>query len=174
MAVIDGRSASIASEKSVERQRAVAIQQPAAEDLGDVDGLEQQTVTRSRQMARAPGAPAALSRSSGSLDAAALHRAAGSADGRRSRAAGRAAAAAGRGCPASCPLRSSDGRLAISSCVYGWRGAAMISRDRRDLDQPAGVHHAEPVDELRHQAHVVADQDHRRAELLLHARRASP
>ena len=41
--------------------------------------------------------------------------------------------------------------------------------DRRDLDQPAGVHHAEPIDELRHQAHVVADQDDRRAELLLHA-----
>ena len=42
--------------------------------------------------------------------------------------------------------------------------------DRRQLHQPAGVHHAEPVDELRHQPHVVADQHHRRAERLLHAR----
>ena len=41
--------------------------------------------------------------------------------------------------------------------------------DRADLDQPPGVHHRHPVDELRHQAHVVADQDHRGAELVLHA-----
>ena len=41
---------------------------------------------------------------------------------------------------------------------------------RRDyLDQLAGIHHAHPVDRLRHQAHVVPNQDHRRAQLLLHA-----
>ena len=28
-----------------------------------------------------------------------------------------------------------------------------------DLDQPPGIHHRHPVDELGHQAHVVADQD---------------
>ena len=32
---------------------------------------------------------------------------------------------------------------------------------------------AEPIDQLRHQAHVVADQDQRRADLLLHLARAS-
>ena len=42
-------------------------------------------------------------------------------------------------------------------------------RDRRDLHQAAGIHHAEPVDELRHQSHVVADQNDRRAKFLLHA-----
>ena len=40
---------------------------------------------------------------------------------------------------------------------------------RRDLHQPPGVHHPQAMDELGHQPHVVADQDHRRAELLLDA-----
>ena len=42
--------------------------------------------------------------------------------------------------------------------------------DRRHLDKSAGIHDAEPVDELRHEAHVVADQDDRRAQFLLHPR----
>src|SRR6266487_1921781 len=33
---------------------------------------------------------------------------------------------------------------------------------------PASVHHGDLVDELRHQAHIVADQDDRRADLILH------
>src|SRR5437879_2011308 len=42
--------------------------------------------------------------------------------------------------------------------------------DGRDLDEPSGVHHAEPVDELGHEPHVVADEDHGRTEILLHPR----
>src|SRR6185437_7649482 len=32
---------------------------------------------------------------------------------------------------------------------------------RRDLDQIAGVHHAQALDGLRHQSHIVTDQDDR-------------
>ena len=42
--------------------------------------------------------------------------------------------------------------------------------DRRHLDQPPSIHDAEPVDELRHQPHVVADQNDGGAKLLLHPR----
>src|SRR2546427_6197975 len=42
--------------------------------------------------------------------------------------------------------------------------------DRRDLDEPSGVHHAESVDELGHESHVVPDEDHGGAEVLLHPR----
>ena len=42
--------------------------------------------------------------------------------------------------------------------------------DRCDLNEPAGIHDAEPFNELRHQPHVVADQDDGRAQFLLHAR----
>ena len=40
--------------------------------------------------------------------------------------------------------------------------------DRRHFDQPPRIHDPQAVDELRHQADVVADQDHRGAELGLH------
>ena len=48
-----------------------------------------------------------------------------------------------------------------------WRGDDLC--DRCDLDQPSCVHDAEPIDELRHQAHVMTHQDHRGAQLRLHA-----
>src|SRR5215472_11233827 len=41
--------------------------------------------------------------------------------------------------------------------------------DRRYFDQPSRVHHTQPVDKLRHQSQVVANQDHRRSQFLLHA-----
>ena len=37
----------------------------------------------------------------------------------------------------------------------------------RDLHQAASVHHTQPLDELGHQAHVMAHQDDRRADLSL-------
>ena len=42
--------------------------------------------------------------------------------------------------------------------------------DRRELHEPASVHDAEPVDELRHQANVVADEDDRCPEVGLRPR----
>ena len=47
-----------------------------------------------------------------------------------------------------------------------------LAEDRPDaanFGKRAGVHDAEPVDELGHQPHVVADQDDRRAEFFLDA-----
>jgi hypothetical protein len=52
----------------------------------------------------------------------------------------------------------------------GVAGAGDDLGDWRHLDEPSGVHDGEAVDELRHQPHVVADQDHRRAQLLLYTR----
>ena len=69
--------------------------------------------------------------------------------------------------PRSSRLPSSDGRLSISSRVYGWRGSVQDVVDRAELDQLAGVQDADGVGELGDQAHVVADQDDRRAEPLL-------
>ena len=40
-------------------------------------------------------------------------------------------------------------------------------RDAAGLDQPSRIHHRYPVNELRHHAEVVRDQDHRHLELLL-------
>ncbi len=40
--------------------------------------------------------------------------------------------------------------------------------NRADFDQPPSIHHGDAIDELGHQAHVVADQDHGRPELRLH------
>ena len=78
------------------------------------------------------------------------------------------------GMPRRTAFSSSDGRLAISSWVYGCIGVGEDVAHAADLDQLAGVHDAEAVDELRHQAHVVADQDDGRAQLLLDAGSASP
>ena len=39
---------------------------------------------------------------------------------------------------------------------------------RRKLDDVAGVHHGDAIDQLRLQAHVVTDQDHRDVQPLLH------
>ena len=41
--------------------------------------------------------------------------------------------------------------------------------DRPDFHQLAGVHHADTVNELRHQAHVVTHEDYGGAQVLLHA-----
>ena len=38
--------------------------------------------------------------------------------------------------------------------------------DVGDFRESSGVHHAEPIDDLRHQSHVVADQDNCRVEVL--------
>ena len=37
------------------------------------------------------------------------------------------------------------------------------------FDQIAAVHHAEPIDELRHQSHIVPDQEHRRPDFFLNS-----
>ena len=101
--------------------------------------------------------PGRTSRSTGVRSDSAPPRA-GSGDGTRTRAGGRGAAAGGPGCLET-PFRTRDGRLAISIRVYGWSGSREDVADRRDLDQPPGVHDAEAVDELGHQPHVVAHQD---------------
>ena len=64
--------------------------------------------------------------------------------------------------------------LPISARVYGWRGRGQHLADGADLDQAAGVHHREPMDELRHQSDVVADQYQRRAAFAAAGGRASP
>ena len=96
---------------------------------------------------------------------------------RMERAAGRrarAATAAARECPGTRPS---------ARATAGWRSAAGCTgaAARRRCRAPAptstsspGVHDAEPIDELGHQAHVVADQDDRRAQLAPALARASP
>ena len=99
---------------------------------------------------------------------AAVRRPLDSADGTRSPAADRAATVPGRECRAACPCVPARAGSSISIRVYGCRGARDDLGDRRDLHQPSGIHDAEPIDELRHQPHVVADQDDRGAQVLLH------
>src|SRR5438477_627179 len=38
-----------------------------------------------------------------------------------------------------------------------------------DLHKATTAHHGHPLGELRHQTHVMADQDHRRPEIVLHS-----
>ena len=56
-----------------------------------------------------------------------------------------------------------DGTAASSACVYGWRGALEDLLDGALLDGAAGVHHDDPVAELRDHAEVVRDEQDRRA-----------
>ena len=64
------------------------------------------------------------------------------------------------------PLLSRLGKDCDQRAGIGVAGVGEHLAHRRDLDQPAGIHHRDPVDELRHQAHVVADQDHRGVDLV--------
>ena len=91
---------------------------------------------------------------------------------RMERAAGRRIeqqTAAGPGCPRTCPsARATAGSRSAAACT-GCSGSAKISPIGATSTSSPGVHHAEPIDELGHQAHVVADQHDRRAEVALHA-----
>ena len=62
---------------------------------------------------------------------------------------------------------SSDGMLCSSRRVYGCEGRSKTSRDAALLDDPPGVHHRDPVDDLSHDSEVVRDQHDRHAQFLL-------
>ena len=61
--------------------------------------------------------------------------------------------------------RRGSGRHRRARACTGCSGAAMTSRRRARLDQPAGVHHRDPVAGLRQHREVVADHDQRDAAL---------
>ena len=109
--------------------------------------------------------PAPTRRSAGALDRAARlgERAARmEAAARRQRA--RAPAWRRRWCRgASSP--SAPGRHVDERAGVGMRGGAEDARDRRLLDDPAGVHHEHAVAHLRDDAEVVRDEEHGHAQL---------
>ena len=71
------------------------------------------------------------------------------------------------GMPLNTPRRASEGRLEISMLRVGVAGRREDVPHRADLHEPARIHDADAVRELRHQAHVVPDEDDGRADLLL-------
>ena len=67
------------------------------------------------------------------------------------------------------PLVVEAGQALDQRVRVGMLGVGEHLADRADLDQPSRIHHRHLVDELRHQPHVVADQDDRGADLLADA-----
>ena len=92
----------------------------------------------------------------------------------RSRPAGAAATARAPGMPLEARPLFEIGQLLISALRVGVPRVGEHLAHAADLDDAAGVHDRHLVDELRHQAHVVADQDHRGTDRFLHAARSSP
>ena len=54
-----------------------------------------------------------------------------------------------------------------SATVYGWSGARLSSRRRGQLDDPAEVHHRDPVADVADDGQVVGDEEVGQPELAL-------
>ena len=61
---------------------------------------------------------------------------------------------------------TSRGTAFSRPCVYGWRGFVKSSSVGGRLDDPAQVHHRDPVAHVADDGHVVGDEEHRQAQLL--------
>ena len=110
---------------------------------------------------RAPGRPAPPA-GSGPSGSGPPPRGSDGANGHPSISSRRSGGSPGRPLGASRDLGSPRvGKAPARARVYGWRGSAMTSPRRAGLDQPAGVHHREPVAGRREHRQVVADHDQR-------------
>ena len=85
-------------------------------------------------------------------------------------AAGPATVAGRPGMPRNVPFCSNDGRLAMSSCVYGWSGCVKMSRTGETSTNFPAYITPESVHELGHEPHVVPHQDHGGSQVLLYPR----
>ena len=177
---IVGSSSSSVSETSFSAMVDVRAEQAARVDLGDVVELEQvshATALRSlsyRDGRRPCGRPASVDRLRAYGRCRSLHDACGQRGWKAQPLGRRSSEGARPGMPWNTPLFVEARQAADQRLGVGVLGIGEHLAHRADLDQPAGVHHRHLVDELRHQAHVVADQDDRRADLRPGPCRSSP